>query len=74
LAVSAFASGGSFAVRGASLAFRPAWRVVSGATHVPSAAPWPDGEADQEAIMPLARGPDGKLGRNRGGGGNPVNV
>ena len=31
------------------------------------------GEAGPEAIMPLARGADGKLGV-RGGGGNPVNV
>lgn len=31
------------------------------------------GEAGPEAIMPLSRGPDGKLGV-RGGGGSPVNV
>ncbi len=31
------------------------------------------GEAGPEAIMPLARGPDGKLGV-RGGGGAPVNI
>lgn len=33
------------------------------------------GEAGPEAIMPLARGPDGKLGvRGAGGGGRPINV
>jgi phage-related minor tail protein len=33
------------------------------------------GEAGPEAIMPLARGPDGKLGvRAGGGGGGPVSV
>ncbi len=32
------------------------------------------GEAGPEAIMPLARGPDGKLGVQAGGGGRPVNM
>jgi phage-related minor tail protein len=32
------------------------------------------GEAGPEAIMPLARGPDGKLGVRGGGGGRAVNV
>ncbi len=32
------------------------------------------GEAGPEAIMPLARGPDGKLGVRGGGGGGSVNV
>ncbi|MCP3969408.1 MAG: phage tail tape measure protein [Rhodobacteraceae bacterium] len=32
------------------------------------------GEAGPEAIMPLARGADGKLGVRSGGGGQPVNV
>ncbi|PQO21875.1 phage tail protein [Rhodobacteraceae bacterium WD3A24] len=33
------------------------------------------GEAGPEAIMPLARGPDGRLGvQSAGGGGRPVNV
>lgn len=32
------------------------------------------GEAGPEAIMPLARGPDGRLGVRSGGGGRPVNV
>lgn len=32
------------------------------------------GEAGPEAIMPLSRGPDGKLGVRAGGGGSPVNV
>ncbi len=30
------------------------------------------GEAGPEAIMPLARGPDGRLGVQAGGGGRPV--
>lgn len=32
------------------------------------------GEAGPEAIMPLARGPDGRLGVQAGGGGRPVQV
>jgi hypothetical protein len=32
------------------------------------------GEAGPEAIMPLSRGPDGKLGVRAAGGGGPVNV
>lgn len=32
------------------------------------------GEAGPEAIMPLSRGPDGKLGVKAGGGGQPVTV
>jgi phage-related minor tail protein len=32
------------------------------------------GEAGPEAILPLARGPDGRLGVEAGGGGRPVNV
>jgi len=32
------------------------------------------GEAGPEAIMPLSRGPDGKLGVRAAGGGAPVNV
>jgi lambda family phage tail tape measure protein len=32
------------------------------------------GEAGPEAIMPLARGPDGKLGVRAGGNARPVNV
>ncbi len=32
------------------------------------------GEAGPEAIMPLARGPDGRLGVQAGGGGRPVTV
>ncbi len=32
------------------------------------------GEAGPEAIMPLSRGPDGKLGVRNSGGGRPVNV
>ncbi|SFQ15246.1 phage tail tape measure protein, lambda family [Roseivivax halotolerans] len=32
------------------------------------------GEAGPEAIMPLARGPDGKLGVRAGGGGQAINI
>jgi phage-related minor tail protein len=32
------------------------------------------GEAGPEAIMPLRRGPDGRLGVQAAGGGRPVNV
>jgi phage-related minor tail protein len=32
------------------------------------------GEAGPEAIMPLARGPDGRLGIQAGGGGRPVSI
>jgi phage-related minor tail protein len=32
------------------------------------------GEAGPEAIMPLTRGPDGRLGITAGGGGNTINV
>jgi phage-related minor tail protein len=32
------------------------------------------GEAGPEAIMPLARGADGRLGVQSGGGGRPVTV
>jgi lambda family phage tail tape measure protein len=32
------------------------------------------GEAGPEAIMPLTRGPDGRLGVQAGGGGRPVTV
>ena len=32
------------------------------------------GEAGSEAVMPLARGPDGRLGVQAGGGGRPVQI
>ena len=32
------------------------------------------GEQGAEAVMPLARGPDGRLGVQSGGGGRPVSV
>lgn len=51
--------------------------VVSGATMFPMAGGRTGvmGEAGEEAIMPLARGPDGKLGvRARGGGAQALNV
>lgn len=49
--------------------------VVSGATTFPMRGGMGlMGEAGPEAIMPLARGPDGKLGVRGGGGGGPTVV
>ena len=49
--------------------------VVSGATQFPMRGGMGVmGEAGPEAIMPLSRGPDGKLGVRGGGGGGPATV
>jgi lambda family phage tail tape measure protein len=49
--------------------------VVSSPTYFPMrGATGLMGEAGPEAIMPLARGADGKLGVRSGGGGRPVTV
>ncbi|MDM7970949.1 MAG: phage tail tape measure protein [Paracoccaceae bacterium] len=67
-----FAKGGSFA-QGRVMPFA-AGGIVTGPTTFPMRGGMGlMGEAGPEAIMPLARGPDGKLGV-RGGGGGAVNV
>jgi hypothetical protein len=67
-----FANGGSFA-QGRVMPFANGG-VVSGPTTFPMRGGMGlMGEAGPEAIMPLARGPDGKLGV-RGGGGGAVTV
>lgn len=68
-----FANGRSFA-QGRVMPFAQGG-VVSGATAFPMRGGLGlMGEAGPEAIMPLARGPDGKLGVRGGGGGSPVTV
>lgn len=68
--VTPFAKGGAFA------GGRPmAGGVVDGPTGFPMrGGPGLMGEAGPEAIMPLRRGPDGKLGVAAAGGGGVVNV
>lgn len=67
-----FEAGGSF-TQGRVMPFASGG-VVSGPTTFPMRGGWGlMGEAGPEAIMPLARGADGKLGV-RGGGGGSVNV
>lgn len=67
-----FANGGAFA-QGRVMPFANGG-IVSQATAFPMrGGVGVMGEAGPEAIMPLARGPDGKLGV-RGGGGRPVQV
>ncbi len=68
-----FADGGSFA-QGRVMPFANGG-VVTGPTMFPMrGATGLMGEAGPEAIMPLARGPDGKLGVRNSGGGGGVNV
>jgi len=68
-----FAQGGSFA-QGRVMPFANGG-IVSGPAMFPMRGGLGlMGEAGPEAIMPLARGPDGKLGVRGGGGGAPVNV
>ncbi|WP_299887255.1 phage tail tape measure protein [uncultured Ruegeria sp.] len=68
-----FADGGSFS-QGRVMPFANGG-VVSGPTTFPMrGGTGLMGEAGPEAIMPLARGPDGKLGVRSAGGGQPVNV
>ena len=68
-----FADGGSFS-QGRVMPFADGG-VVNGPTTFPMRGGMGlMGEAGPEAIMPLARGPDGKLGVRSGGGGRPVNV
>lgn len=68
-----FANGGSFS-QGRVMPFANGG-VVSGPTTFPMrGGTGLMGEAGPEAIMPLARGPDGKLGVRKSGGGRAVNV
>ncbi len=68
-----FADGAPFS-RGRVMPFAQGG-VVSGATTFPMRGGMGlMGEAGPEAIMPLARGPDGKLGVRGGGGGGPTVV
>ncbi len=68
-----FADGGSFA-QGRVMPFANGG-VVSGPVTFPMRGGMGlMGEAGPEAIMPLARGPDGKLGVRQSGGGRAVNV
>lgn len=73
-AVLPFAQGGSFAA-GRVMPFAKGG-VISQATAFPmrGGATGLMGEAGPEAIMPLARGPDGRLGVQAQGGGHPVQV
>lgn len=67
-----FALGGSFA-QGRVMPFAKGGVVTSPTTFPMRGGTGLMGEAGPEAIMPLARGPDGRLGV-RGGGGRAVNV
>lgn len=68
-----FADGGSFS-QGRVMPFANG-SVISGPTTFPMrGGTGLMGEAGPEAIMPLARGPDGKLGVRTSGGGRSVNV
>lgn len=68
-----FAKGGSFS-QGKVMPFAKGG-VVSGPTTFPMrGGTGLMGEAGPEAIIPLARGPDGSLGVRSSGGGRPVNI
>jgi phage-related minor tail protein len=68
-----FAQGGTFA-QGRVMPFAQGG-VVTQATSFPMrGGRGLMGEAGPEAIMPLARGPDGRLGVQAGGGGRPVSL
>lgn len=68
-----FADGGAF-TQGRVMPFAQGG-IVSAPTHFPMRGGMGlMGEAGPEAIMPLRRGPDGRLGVAAAGGGRPVNV
>jgi phage-related minor tail protein len=70
---SAFAKGGAFS-RGMVMPFAQGG-VVGAPTYFPLGRGLGlMGEQGSEAVMPLARGPDGRLGVRSGGGGRPVSV
>lgn len=68
-----FAKGGSFS-QGRVLPFAKGGVVSSPTSFAMRGGTGSMGEAGPEAIMPLARGPDGSLGVRAGGGGQPVQV
>lgn len=68
-----FANGGAFSA-GRVMPFARGGVVSSPTTFPMRGATGLMGEAGPEAIMPLARGPDGRLGVQAGGGGRPVHV
>ncbi|WP_371169687.1 phage tail tape measure protein [Aliiroseovarius sp. 2305UL8-7] len=68
-----FEKGGAFA-QGRVVPFAKGGVVSSPTTFPMRGATGLMGEAGAEAIMPLARGADGRLGVQAGGGGRPVNI
>ncbi|SEW20629.1 phage tail tape measure protein, lambda family [Aliiroseovarius sediminilitoris] len=68
-----FEKGGAFA-QGRVVPFAKGGVVSSATTFPMRGATGLMGEAGPEAIMPLARGADGRLGVQTGGGGRPVNI
>ncbi len=68
-----FADGGAFS-QGRVMPFARGGVVSSPVTFPMRGGRGLMGEAGPEAIMPLARGPDGKLGVQTAGGGRPVNM
>ncbi|KUF11932.1 phage tail tape measure protein [Pseudoponticoccus marisrubri] len=71
--LSPFAYGGSF-VQGRVMPFANGGVVLGPTTFPMRGGTGLMGEAGPEAIMPLSRGPDGKLGVRAQGGGQPVTV
>jgi phage-related minor tail protein len=68
-----FEKGGAFS-QGRVMPFAKGGIVSSPTTFPMRGATGLMGEAGPEAIMPLSRGPDGKLGVQAGGGGRPVTI
>ena len=71
--VAGFATGGAF-TQGRVMPFAKGGVVSAPVTFPMRGGTGLMGEAGPEAIMPLARGPDGRLGVQAGGGGRPVNI